>query len=76
MIVYFAVLLVYLLAFPLLFFFSNDTLFSMAGKLLITGTLLLMFRKKFFFKVKTDFLALALGLVIFASGFSWKGYTP
>jgi uncharacterized protein len=62
---YFAVLLTYLLTSSIVLFFTNNYLYAMIVKLVAVSSLLFIFRKRFRFKIKFDFLAIFTGILIF-----------
>jgi len=65
MISYFVVLLVYLLSDYLVLLFSSSMTLALFVKLILVSGLLVFFRKDFKFRIKFDFLAVVIGIVIF-----------
>ena len=65
MLSYFIVLLVYLLSDYLVLLFSSSLTLALFVKLILVSGLLVFFRKDFKFRIKFDFLAVVIGIVIF-----------
>jgi CAAX prenyl protease-like protein len=65
MLPYFIVLLVYLLSDYIVLLFSSSLTLALLVKLILVSGLLVFFRKDFKFRIRLDFLAVIIGLVIF-----------
>ncbi len=73
---YFVILLVYILSFPIIFLVSDSLTFTLLIKLILVGGLLLYYKKSFKFKLKFDFLAVFVGLIIFTQWVLLEGVVP
>ncbi|MBN2422146.1 CAAX prenyl protease-related protein [Candidatus Woesearchaeota archaeon] len=65
MLAYIITLIVYLLSFPSFYFLTGNLTLSILAKLVLAGVCLFIYKKSFKFRIKFDWFAVVIGIVIF-----------
>ncbi len=76
MLLYLVILIIHILISDIVFYLTNNLTVALLFRLIVIGAILYFFRERFKFRIRFDFLAILIGLVIFILWVALEGYYP